>query len=518
MSQPTFPLSNAPDTSASVQERRGSFVHTVRGKLILGLTPGFLALLLLLGVSLKATDILVAANQHLAEAGQELAATRALQLSLGQIQLLLNESSTDSDAALYARFQRQAVFLDQQFKEASALYGEQGERAPFQRALQRWSQVQHDMDALLNPHAVPLTPEARARRTEEVNQGLREVQTQLQALSNAVLAEMDRTVAAGQQAHDQASSILIASTLIVLLLGVFFLFWFARYLTTPLTVLARSARRLGEGDLSVRIAVDRQDEIAELAHEFNLMAEQLQKRTRELETVSAERTAYAQELRQVLRRNVQVQEEERKRIASDIHDGVSQWLMGAMFELQAARVRLRNENADIIKHLDAAQQVLKNVKEEMRRVIYDLHPPLLESNGLVTALRGLVQEQEDHFHIPIQFQVEGNPYRLAPDRELALFRIAQEALTNVYKHAHANQIHLQLRYERDNVTLTIQDNGTGFDTSPAAWTHRKHLGLTSMRERAIAVGADIHITSQPGQGSKVQVIIPASLQEPLPNP
>ncbi len=500
-----------PDDSAELfRKRRTGFFHTLRAKLIVGLTPGLVALLILLGVSLKATDILVASNQHLAEAGQELAITRAIQVRLGQIQLFLDEQSPlTPDADTLRRFRQQADLLDQQFANASSQYGEAGEKTPFHQALTLWEDAREQALRLLDPNAPPRSEQERQLLEATLVTTLQETQTELQALSDAVKTEMDRTVAASQRAHDQSSLILIASITVALLLGLLFMIWFSHYLTRPLAQLTESARRLGAGDLGVRSPVRQQDEIGDLAREFNLMAEQLQRRNQELEAVSAERTAYAQDLQRVLHRNVQIQEDERKRIANDIHDGVSQWLMGGMFEVQAALVRLTASQQAVREHLLSAQSVLKEVKEEMRRVIYDLHPPLLESHGLVTALRSLTQDQATRFQVPHHLEVNGTPYRLPQDQELALFRIAQEALNNIHRHAQASQIWVRLAYEPDQMILSIEDDGQGFDLSPERGSHHGHLGLTSMRERAISVGAAIAIQSVPQKGTRVQVTVPS---------
>jgi signal transduction histidine kinase len=264
-------------------------------------------------------------------------------------------------------------------------------------------------------------------------------------------------------------------------------------------------------------------ENARLYEEVTSMNEQLearvQQRTAQLEAVSAERAQYAARLRQVLNRTVRIQEAERQRIAKGVHDGVSQWLMGALFELQAARVRLPEELVDVEKHLSEAQRVLKDVKQEMRRVIYDLHPPLLESNGLVAALRGHITELQAHFPFHCRIEVTGEPIRLSPQQELAMYRIAQEALTNVMKHAGTDRATVGLNFESDVVRLWIMDEGRGFDQNNGRGTNKPSLGLLSMRERAMAVGGAFSMQTTPGQGTLVEVSVPIqSAGEPLNKP
>ncbi len=263
------------------------------------------------------------------------------------------------------------------------------------------------------------------------------------------------------------------------------------------------------------IAIENARLYQELTHMNEELERRVQRRTAELEAVSAERTEYAATLRQVLYRNVQIQEEERRRIAQDIHDGVSQWLMGALFELQAARVRLSDNQTEVRRHLEEAQRVLKEVKMEMRRVIYDLHPPLLESNGLVTAMRNYIQDVEAHSELEVDFIVEGEPIRLPPQQELALFRIGQEALTNALKHADSDVVSVRLRFEADCVCLCVTDMGQGFTPGDHHASASPQLGLLSMRERAEAVGAQLDIRSAPGSGATVQVSVPYDLAPAL---
>lgn len=484
-----------------------SITFGVRGRLVVGLLPGLLALLILLGIGLYATDILVAANKHLGDAGWELATTRALQLKLQQVLFPFeNDAPPPASKEAYESFLLQASAVDALILQAQTQYGERAEQASFQKALVSWQATRELAKRLLDPKGAPLTSSQRQDLQAGLVRAGASAQENLEKLNIAVLDEMQKTVTAGQRAHDQATLLLVGSVLIAFLSGILFLIFFTNYITRPLATLAADARRLGSGDLDVRSAIDSSDEFGLLALEFNQMAQRLQSRTAELEAASAERAAYASELQQVLNRYMQVQETERRRIALDIHDSVSQWLMGALFELQAARVRLAAES-EPSGHIREAQRILKEAKEELRRVIYDLHPPLLESNGLVPALRGLIQEQQQHCKITLHFDVMGQPLRLPPQQALAFYRITQEALTNIQKHAQVDEAWILLAFSPENVSLLIRDEGPGFVTTGG---HRpKQLGLTSMRERAMAVGARIDIRTAPGAGVAVQVVVPA---------
>jgi len=263
------------------------------------------------------------------------------------------------------------------------------------------------------------------------------------------------------------------------------------------------------------IAIENARLYAELTGMNEALEARVRERTAELETVSAERARYALQLRRVLNRTVRVQEAERKRIANGVHDGVSQWLMGALFELQAVRVRLPHDLPEIEKHLAEAQRMLREVKTEMRRVIYDLHPPLLDSNGLVAALRGHIAEVQTHYPVHCNFTLTGEPQRLPPDQALALFRIAQEAISNAIRHADADRIDISLTYAADHASLVITDDGCGFDPARSEeGSAPQHLGLMSMEERAIAAGASLSIRAAPNAGVQVRVQVPIDRKEP----
>ncbi len=675
------------------------FLHTVRGRLIFGLLPGFAALITLLLVGLLATDILVQANSHLAEAGWELAATRSLQLSLEQTMNAYDAVRHDQDPTAIARFRRLAAHFERELDEAQPHYGESEEQVLMQDVQEQWHRLYSSTESLLGSTQIAQSAVIEQRIDEQAAT----ISSRLDDLYEVVYTEMEKTVAAGKKAHDTASTLLIGSILIAFMFGLLFVWLFSDYLTRPLVALREGATRIGEGNLSYRLDISRRDEVGDLARAFNLMAERLREsyqhleervaertaqlwalnqasqsvvgelridrvlqtiadlalrlgdaeyaavlvprkdaaspprfivapanmkeelgnmawplgkgllgwlmqaehplriddlaqhpraagfpeahpemrsflgipirvhgrtigglyltnkrggttfseedeqlllmlaayagiaienarlyqeltkmnedlearvaeRTAELHAVSAERAEYAATLRQVLNRNVQIQEEERKRIAKGIHDGVSQWLMGALFELQAARVRLPAAAGDARQHLEEAQRVLREVKEEMRRVIYDLHPPLLESNGLATAIRNYIQELEAHSHLDLSFTVDGQPRRLPADQELALFRIGQEALANVIKHAESTNASVLLQYTADEVCLCVIDSGRGFDMALSQSSTRSQLGLLSMSERAAAVGARLEIVSQPNQGTRVQVTVPLRSQ------
>lgn len=252
--------------------------------------------------------------------------------------------------------------------------------------------------------------------------------------------------------------------------------------------------------------------------------EQLAAAKAELEQKVAERTAElndakealaqkAEQLQRLLAETVNVQERERQRIAQDLHDGLNQLLIGALLELKSGRERLRQNDAPAAETaLQRAGNILHRVERELRQVIYDLRPPTLDSLGLEPALRRYVEDFRALTGIECEMFTDGAPRRLNANMEIGVYRIVQEALQNVSAHSAAHHARVQLRYAPAQLTLTVADDGCGFDL--AGTLEQKpgnHFGLLGMRERAESLGGQFEIESQLTVGTIVQVSIPTSL-------
>lgn len=246
-------------------------------------------------------------------------------------------------------------------------------------------------------------------------------------------------------------------------------------------------------------------EVKALNEELEARVEQ---RTRELNQAREALARQADQLRQLLNKTISIQEEERDRVAQDIHDGVSQLIMGALYETQAANVSLSKRPEVAQEKLQNAQQILKQVKTEMRRIIYDLHPATLSDSGLVPALEAYVADFQTHTGIGCTLATLGSTRRLAPERERAVYRVVQEALHNVAQHAQADQAEVTLAFIPEGLRVSVEDNGCGFDHRDVQDASPGHLGLVSMQERAQSVGGELQIHSQPGSGTRIIVHVP----------
>ncbi len=199
------------------------------------------------------------------------------------------------------------------------------------------------------------------------------------------------------------------------------------------------------------------------------------------------------------------QEEERRRLARELHDGLNQKLAAL-----ALRIRAMERHLDPAFHeeLRLLESWAENVCEETRRVSHELHPATLEHLGLVASLRALCKEFSDQSGVKTNFEGEDLPAKLPLEIGTCLFRVAQEALSNVAKHAEGDRATVCLKTEGGNICLSITDHGRGFEVAEAR--ERGGLGLTSMQERMRLLGGGLSIESHPGDGTMVSACVPLS--------
>jgi PAS domain S-box-containing protein len=221
--------------------------------------------------------------------------------------------------------------------------------------------------------------------------------------------------------------------------------------------------------------------------------------------------AAAESLQSLTRRLVQVEEAERRRIASELHDRVGQNLsalninldivLGALSDSAAPELRLRL--GDSLGLVDATLETIEDVMAELR-------PPLLEEYGLGAALGWYAEEFAKRTNIPVEIEdlARERIRQLPRDSAVALFRIAQEALNNVAKHASARRVWLRLEADGSELRFIVRDDGAGFDPATSAPARATRLGMTTMQERVVAAGGSLEVLSAPGQGTTVKAQVP----------
>ncbi len=202
-------------------------------------------------------------------------------------------------------------------------------------------------------------------------------------------------------------------------------------------------------------------------------------------------------------RTVEAQEQERRRLAGEIHDGISQRLVSLWYHLLAAEDGAADPET-LRRELGVAKELATAALAEARGAITGLRPSVLDDLGLGPSLESLART----LSVP-EVTLEVSPVELPPHVEVALYRIAQEALQNVEKHAGASSVRLSLAAGTDGVRLAVHDNGRGFGERPDDDAGRRAYGMTGIRERAELIGARLRVDSIPGRGTTIEVVVPA---------
>ena len=268
--------------------------------------------------------------------------------------------------------------------------------------------------------------------------------------------------------------------------------------------------RLGDGELAgfAKIARDLTPQ-REAADSVALaradLENRVRERTTELRGEIEHRAAAQQHVLMLLRKVVTTQEEERARIARDLHDHLGQQLTALRLALDRIGANCPPGARD---NLDRAMALTQKLDGEIDFLAWELRPATLDDLGLASALPRFLAEWAEHYNIAAEFRLgRFASGQLSPEGEVAFYRIAQEALNNVVKHAHASRVDVLLDAHDGSVVLVVEDDGVGFDPDDALQSDRG-LGLLGMRERAALVGASLDIESTPGEGTSVFVRCP----------
>jgi len=231
----------------------------------------------------------------------------------------------------------------------------------------------------------------------------------------------------------------------------------------------------------------------------------------------AELTERENQLRRLVEKLITAQEEERRRVAHDVHDGLAQTAAAAHQHLQVFARHNPPDSASGQEDLDEALELVRDVVGEAREVIHDLRPTVLDDFGLAAAVRLQVQTLQSE-GLEVGLEEALGDERLPPELETTLFRISQEALTNVRKHARASTAHVVLERSGRAVRLMVRDKGRGFRPDEATRSNGsgERVGLSGMRERLSLLGGRFELQSEPGSGTTVtaEVDLPTKREDP----
>jgi signal transduction histidine kinase len=210
------------------------------------------------------------------------------------------------------------------------------------------------------------------------------------------------------------------------------------------------------------------------------------------------------------------QEKERKRVSRELHDELGQSLLTLKLQLRALEKRLAPGQAGLKTDFGLVFRHINRVTEDVRRISRELSPSILEDLGLVAALKWMIKRIGKHHYIEISCDVDALEGWFDPEKELILFRIFQEALTNVAKHSRTRHARIAARRYRRTFILTVEDKGQGFDTEKVLGRRNadRGLGLTAMDERVRMLGGRLKLWSQKQRGAVVTVSVPISNPAP----
>jgi NarL family two-component system sensor histidine kinase LiaS len=266
-------------------------------------------------------------------------------------------------------------------------------------------------------------------------------------------------------------------------MGAIFGAFFAHGLAERFKRISATTDLWSEGDFSRYIDDATGDEITQFTQRLNNMAKQLQSLLR--------------------RRQDMAVSEERNRLARDLHDSAKQQALAASFELGTALTLYDRDPGGAKKHLLEAEVLVDSVRKELTDLVEELRPSSLDGQDFTEILKEHALDWSHRSGIEVDINIQGND-KLSPATRETIFRIAQEALANIARHSSAMRAIVSLEYGNGLITLTIKDDGRGFDT------HAGHsgLGLHSMQERAEALGGTLTVQSAPGQGTQVKAAMP----------
>ena len=306
---------------------------------------------------------------------------------------------------------------------------------------------------------------------------------------------------------------LILAGILIILLASFLGIIFSRSISKPIKTLINTAEIFGKGNLQYRADIRSEDEFGLLFATFNTMADKIMKNTSELKLeiddrkhISDQLMISREQLRSLSSHLQTVREEERKLIAREIHDELGQALNTLKLKLSLIKQSGLKNNENDSTALNEALMLIDSTINSVRRIITELRPQLLDDLGLTAAIEWQVNEFSKNNHIDCSLKIVPDEIRTDSEKSIALFRILQEALTNIARHSEATCVDITLLGKETSIEMTIVDNGKG--VSDDNLNNSKSFGLMGIRERARYFGGIVVIQSVPSQGTTIIASIP----------
>jgi signal transduction histidine kinase len=310
---------------------------------------------------------------------------------------------------------------------------------------------------------------------------------------------------------------LIIFSIVLVAVTILFVIVTTQNVVKRINSLVKASQRIADGDLVNPVARLGKDEIGILSQNFNDMRGKLMVTQKELNRLYKD-AQHKEKIRGELLHNLlSIQEEERRRIARELHDETSQTLATLNVNLEAAIAMLPEDMAKAEDLLRKTQNQSVNTLEEIHRLIFDLRPVVLDDLGLVTAVQWLTENNLQRAGISVNFKTRGRVKKLSSPLAILLFRVIQEAIHNIAKHGGAKTANISLHFMKEMIKVIIKDDGRGFDVEEAMNTkdRPRGLGLLGMRERVELMNGSLNIRSRPGGGTEIDIEIP--MEKEIPN-
>jgi signal transduction histidine kinase len=303
-------------------------------------------------------------------------------------------------------------------------------------------------------------------------------------------------------------------TIIALSAGVLYVL-LSRLIITPMEQVAQGMRRFSQGERQVRAPVRSQDEVGLLAGVFNEMADTIQAQESAAEDLYSELESKDTIRRDLLARLITTREEERRHLSREIHDELGQLLTGLSLNLKLCQQALSGDLQKAQDHLATANGLVRQLLDQSHRLIINLRPTVLDDYGLIPALEEELNQRLTPVGIAARLHTQGQVEELPGEVATAAFRIAQEAITNVIRHAEACQVDVYVQRTAGGLSLTIEDDGVGLpDNNQSSSNGRQPLGILGMQERAEGLGGRLEVARCDPQGTRVTLWLPLNGEVP----
>ena len=356
-------------------------------------------------------------------------------------------------------------------------------------------------DGTLAPELEPSLPTPPGQRIHKLTTSWGDVIDVTTSMANGLTLQLGLAEDTIEEITNSVSLQIFSITLVMVVVGFIAAFLLTWILTRPILSLVDATRAVANGDFSRQVMRWANDEIGDLADAFNAMTRSLARAARERGEREALREDY-------IRGVISAQEEERKRIARELHDSTSQSLTSLLVGLR--NLEEANDLHTVRTRIEDIRKVVNNTLDEVHTLAWQLRPSVLDDLGLSAALGRYIDDYQLRYHIQVDFATRGLDERLPIALETSLYRMVQEGLTNIARHAQATHASVLLEQRQKGIRVIIEDNGIGFEPDTNAYS-QKSLGLQGIRERTQLFGGTLTIESQPGQGASLFIEIPLAV-------